>query len=235
MVNFTVVEQNGRLSIGEQTTQTFDDYEPESLADEGEKVYPLTVRPGECLEYEVLGASNFQLLPGKTVRSGDRIRFEIVGSGAGKKMGLDMTTAVSFETPLCDVYLNGEKVGEQVGEEGTIAINVVYPVEEAFWRDYQAVEDNWNQTTAAQGLLYHGEIRLESNVVAVEFGYTEQAVVQVQGKNGPVDVPIERGVTNVTVDRETGVVLEQTRDAGGRQASYHIVLVDSSVTSAQLP
>ena len=65
-------------------------------------------------------------------------------------------------------------------------------------------------------------------MVAVEFGYTEPAVIQVQGREGPVDVPIERGVTSVTVDRETGVVLEQARDASGSQASYHIVLVDSS-------
>ena len=72
-------------------------------------------------------------------------------------------------------------------------------------------------------------------MVVIEFGYTEQAVVQVQGKNGPVDVSIERGVTNVTVDRETGIMLEQRRDASGSQASYNIVLVDSSVTSAQLP
>lgn len=222
-VNFTVVEHNGRLSIGEQMTQTFD------VPAEGEMVYPLAVEPGEWLEYEVVSANNFQLLPGTAVQPGDRIRFEIVGSGTGKKMGLYMTTGLSFEVPLCDVYVNGEEVGEQVGEEGTIAINVVYPVEEAFWRDYQAVEDNWNETTAAQGLPYHGEIRLESDVVVIEFGYTESAVVQVQGREGPVDVPIERGVTSITVDRGTGVVLEQTRDASGSQASYHIVLVDSSV------
>ena len=228
-MNFTVVEHNGRLSIGEQTTQTLD------VPAEGEMVYPLAVEPGEWLEYEIVSASNFQLLPSVAVQPGDKVRFEIVGSGTSKKMGLDMTTAVSFETPLCDVYLNGEKVGEQVGEEGTIAINVVYPVEEAFWRDYQAVEDNWNQTTAAQGLPYHGEIRLESDVVVIEFGYTESAVVQVQGREGPVDVPIERGVIQATVDRETGVVLEQTRDASGSQASYHIVLVDSSIIGARLP
>lgn len=41
------------------------------------------------------------------------------------------------------------------------------------------MEDNWNETTAAQSLPYHGEIRLESDVVVVEFGYTESAVVQV--------------------------------------------------------
>jgi hypothetical protein len=221
-VNFTVVEHNGRLSIGEQTTQTFD------VPAEGEMVYPLAVEPSEWLEYEVVSASNFQLLPGTAVQQGDRVRFEVVGSGTGKKMGLDMTTAVSFETPLCDAYVNGEKAGEQVGEEGTIAINVIYPVAVEFWQDYQAVEANWNETTAAEGLPYHGEIWVESDVVTVEFGYTEPAVIQVQGRQGPVDVPIERGVTSVTVDRETGVVLEQTRDAGGSQASYHIVLVDSS-------
>ncbi|RLC54092.1 MAG: hypothetical protein DRI80_19515 [Chloroflexota bacterium] len=34
MVRFTAVEHNGRLSIGEQTTHTFDDYEPEALPDD---------------------------------------------------------------------------------------------------------------------------------------------------------------------------------------------------------
>ena len=34
VVRFTVVEHNGRLSIGEQTTHTFDDYEPEALPDD---------------------------------------------------------------------------------------------------------------------------------------------------------------------------------------------------------
>lgn len=230
VVDFTVVERNGRLSIGEQVAQVFDTYDPQDLPAEGEKVYPLAVGPGEWLEYEVVSASNFQLLPGTAVQPGDKVRFEIVGSGTAKKMGLDMTTAVSFETPLCDVYVNGEKAGEQVGEEGTITLfPIVYPVEESFWQDYQAVEANWNETTAAEGLLYHGEIGVESDVVTVEFGYAEPAVIQVQGREGPVDVPIERGVTTITVDRGTGIVLEQARDASGSQASYHIVLVDSSV------
>ena len=241
VVSFTVVERGGALSIGEQVIQVFDTYEPQDLpaamptevseaADAvSEKVYPLAVSPGEWLEYEVVSASNFQLLPGTAVQPGDKVRFEIVGSGAARKMGLDMTTAVSFETPLYDVYVNGEQVGERVGEEGTIAINVIYPVAVEFWQDYQAVEANWNETTAAEGLPYHGEIRVESDMVAVEFGYTEPAVIQVQGREGPVDVPIERGVTTITVDRGTGIVLEQTRDASGSQASYHIVLVDSRV------
>jgi len=34
VVRFTVVEHNGRLSIGEQMTHTFDDYEPEALPDD---------------------------------------------------------------------------------------------------------------------------------------------------------------------------------------------------------
>ncbi len=36
VVDFTVVEHDGRLSIGEQTTQTFDDYQPQQLPAEGE-------------------------------------------------------------------------------------------------------------------------------------------------------------------------------------------------------
>ena len=140
VVSFTVVERDGALSIGEQVIQVFDTYEPQDLPAAmptevseavdavSEKIYPLAFGPGEWLEYEIVSASNFQLLPGIAVQQGDRVRFEIVGSRTGKKMGLDMTTAVSFETPLCDVYVNGEKAGEQVGEEGTIAINVIYPV-----------------------------------------------------------------------------------------------------------
>lgn len=205
---------------------------PNSVSGSG-VVYPLIVGPGEWLEYEIVSASNFQLLPGIAVQQGDKVRFEIVGSVMGKKMGLDMTTAVSFETPLCDVYLNGEKVGEQVGEVGTIAITIVYPIEELFWQDYQAVEANWNETTAAQGLPYHGEIQVESDMVSIEFGYTGPAMVEIQGRDGPVDVPIERGVTSITVDRGTGIVQEQTRDASGGQASYHIILLDSSAVGVR--
>lgn|GEM_PF-1877770 len=204
------------------------EYEPQDLLTEGEKVYPLVVDHGEWLEYEIVSANNFQLLPGVAVQQGDKVKFETVDSGTGKKMGLDMTTAVSFEVPLCDVYLNGEKVGERVGEVGTITVNVIFPVEGAFWQDYQAVEDNWNETTAAADLPYHGEIHVEGNRVLVVFGYTESAVVQAQGRDGPVDVPIERGVTSIAVDRVTGIVLEQTRDATGSQPAYHFVLVDSS-------
>jgi len=36
VVNFTVVEHNGRLSIGEQVTHVFDDYQPQQLPAEGE-------------------------------------------------------------------------------------------------------------------------------------------------------------------------------------------------------
>lgn len=214
---------------GTPTPDISGDVTQDPVVSDESKVYPLAVEPGEWLEYEIVSTDNFQLIPPYAVQQGDRVRFEIVGSGTEAKMGLDMTTAVSFETTLCNVYVNGEQVGEQVGEAGTIAINVVYPVAAEFWQDYQAVEDNWNETTAAEGLPYHGEIRVESDVVAVEFGYTEPAVVQVPGRDGPVDVPIERGVIHATVDRETGIVLEQTRDASGSQASYHIVLVDSSV------
>lgn len=191
-------------------------------------VYPLIIGPGEWLEYEIVSASEFQLIPGVLLQQGDKVRFEIIGSVTETKMGLDMTTTVSFETALCDVYLNGEKIGEQVGEAGTIAITIVYPVEELFWQDYQAVEENWNKTTAAEGLPYHGEIQIGSDAVSVEFGLTEPAVIEIQGREGPVDVPVERGVTIITVDRETGIVQEQTRDTGGSQASYHIVLLDSS-------
>jgi len=100
VVDFTVVERNGKLSIGEQVTHVFDDDESQATPDEGEKVYPLAVGSGEWLEYEIVSASNFQPLPGIAVQQGDRVRFEIVGSGTGKKMGLDMTTAVSFEVPF---------------------------------------------------------------------------------------------------------------------------------------
>ncbi len=198
------------------------------LAAEGEIPYALALEPGDWLEYEVVDASNFQLLPGATLQPGDKVRFEIVDRGTGAKMGLDMTTTVSFETPLCDVYVNGERVGEQVGDVGSMAVNVVYPVAAEFWQDYARVEANWNEMTAAQGLPYHGEIRVEGNRVRIEFGYTEPAVVEVRSSKGAVEVPIERGVTNATVDRGTGVVLEQTRDASGGQASYHIRLVDGS-------
>lgn len=36
VINFTIVEHNGRLSIGEQVTHVFDDYEPQQLPAEGE-------------------------------------------------------------------------------------------------------------------------------------------------------------------------------------------------------
>ena len=144
-----------------------------------------------------------------------------------------MVTAVSFDVPLCDVYVNGEQVGERVGKAGTISINAVYPVDDGFWQDYQEVEKNWNETTAVEGLPYHGEIQVESDLVFINFGYSESDVIQVQGHDGPVDVPIERFVTNVVVNRKTGIVLDQTRDAGGGQASYQIVLIASSVLSAR--
>ena len=55
-------------------------------------VYPIMFGPGEWLEYEIVSASNFQLIPSIAVQQ-----------------------AVSYEIPLCGVYLNGEKVREQVG------------------------------------------------------------------------------------------------------------------------
>lgn len=201
---------------------------PDEPAEIEEMVYPLIIEEETWLEYEVVSADNFQLLPGVNVQQGDSVRFEVTGSSMDTKMGLDMQTAVSYKVPIGNVYVNGEKVGEQLGVPGTIAVTFAYPVDDLFWRDYQAVEDNWNQVTDEQGLSYQGEIHLNKENVFIEFGYTEPGVVQVPGRDGPVDISIERGVFNITVDRDTGIMLEQTRDASGDQASYHLVLRDSN-------
>lgn len=198
-----------------------------------EKVYPLVVGEGIWLEYEVFSANNFQLLPGVTLQPGDRIRFEMTGSSNDKKMGLDMITTVSYEVPVGAVFVNGEKVAEQIGKAGTIAVTFAYPVDNQFWQDYQAVEDNWNQMTAEQGLSYHGEIRFQDNEVLIDFGYTEPGVTQVLGRDGPIEIPIERGVFSVIVDRDTGIMLEQKRDADCNHASYHIKLMDSNTDIIQ--
>ena len=53
------------------------------------KVYPLEIGPGEWLEYEIVSANNCQLIPATAAQQGDRVRFEIVGSGTRKKIGRD--------------------------------------------------------------------------------------------------------------------------------------------------
>ena len=105
-------------------------------------------------------------------------------------MGLDMTTAVSFEVPLCDVYVNGEQVGERVGEEGTIAINVVYPVEEAFRfvlaisQVLQDVSNVWNVLGYCGGFAAGTWVGL----VIEEKLAMSYAIVQVISQNDGVEI-----------------------------------------------
>lgn len=196
-------------------------------------VYPLAVSPGTWLAYRVITATAFQITPGVLLEANDEVRFEVVGATSGTKMGLDMVTQVSYEVPLVDVFVNDEQVATAVGEPGTIGVTMIFPVAEGFWQDYQAVEENWNTVTASEGLPYHGEIRTEDGLTVVEFGYTEPTVLEIQGRDGPVKMPIERGVTVIRVDPATGVVVQQTRDASGGQAAYDMTLTDSSVETAR--
>lgn len=206
---FTIVKRDGKLTIGEQVSQVFDTYKPHYLHNEGEKVYPLMVGHGQWLEYEVISASNFTL--GNPIQVGDRIRYEIVDTKIGQKMSLDGKIVLLHEAPICDLYVNGEKVADQV-EQG-----ILFPADVQFWHDYQAIEVNWEKESAKVGRVYKSEIRIESNRVLFEYSLDTTSW------------------TRLSVDRETGIVLDFERvvDMQGKETSYHLVLIDSSVMTSQ--
>ena len=210
VVGFTVVERNRKLSIGEQVTQVFDDYDPQDLPAEGEKVYPLAVSPGEWLEYEIVSACNFTLR--SSIQVGDRIRYEIIDTKTGQKVSLDGKIVILHEVPICDLYVNGEKVAEQV-EQG-----ILFPADVQFWNDYQAIEVNWEKEASKMGRAYESEIRIESDRILFEYS---------------LDIT---SWTRISTDRGTGIVLDLERvvDMQGNQVSYHFVLADTSVMGVRL-
>lgn len=175
-----------------------------------EQVYALAVSPGEWLEYEIVSARNFTLR--SSIQVGGRIRYEIVDTKTGQKVSLDGKIVILHEVPICDLYVNGEKVAEQV-EQG-----ILFPADVQFWRDYEAIELNWEKEASKMGRAYESEVRIESDRILFEYS---------------LDIT---SWTRISTDRGTGIVLDLERvvDMQGNEASYHFVLADTSVMGVRL-
>ena len=173
-----------------------------------EKMFTLAFGSGEWFEYEVVDAINSTLY-GVTIQNGDRVRYEIVGTGVKQKRSFDFETVLTHQVPLCDVYVNGDKIVEK------IYTPVVYPNSLRFWEEYQMIEANWITEFAKTDPIYDSEIQFGTKEILIEFSFEGIAL------------------SKVFVDKENGTVLdlESTVDLHGIQMSYHIVHVSSSLAN----
>lgn len=72
----------------------------------GYSVYSLGVKEGNWVEYNVVEAENYEFFA--EIRSGDMLRFEVVGIKTQDRMYPNGTVVFQVEVPVCDVFLNGE-------------------------------------------------------------------------------------------------------------------------------
>ena len=171
-----------------------------------EKMYTLAFGCGEWFEYKVVNAKNSTLY-GIPIQNGDSVRYEIVGTGVKQKRCLDFETVLVYYVPLCDVYINGDKVAQK------IETLIMYPNDLQFWKEYQMIEANRITEFAGSDLRYDSKMQFGTKEILIDFSFEGTTL------------------TTIFVDKENGAVLdlERTVDMNGIQMSYHIVQVSSGL------
>lgn len=87
----------------------------------GYPMYALGVKEGDWVEYDVLEAENYKFFA--EIYSGDKLRFEVVDIEVQERMYPNGTVVFEVEAPVCDVFLNGEHIGNNV----TLGEMIFYP------------------------------------------------------------------------------------------------------------
>ena len=181
----------------------------------GYSMYKLGVRVGDWVEYKVVEAENYKFFV--KVRSGDKIRFEVLGIKVQEKMYPNGTVAFEVEAPVCDVFLNGESIQRNV----TLSEMLILPNGEEHWRDLEKIEEIWKKEAPKYGTNYDSDITIGRDTVF--FSYQMEGAVN--------------GGTKQTVHKDTGIALEFERYSyvGDKRSEYRLVISNTNVPGVLTP
>lgn len=129
----------------------------------GYPMYALGVKEGDWVEYDVLEAENYKFFA--EIYSGDKLRFEVVDIEVQERMYPNGTVVFEVEAPVCDVFLNGEHIGNNV----TLGEMIFYPKgeEQIVHKDTEIALDFERYTYARENRTeYHLKI-CDTNVSGV--------------------------------------------------------------------
>ena len=174
-------------------------------------VFALVIDQGEWFEYEVVDVKKSSLY-GIPLQKGDRIRYEVVGIRVKHKRCFDFKNVLEYQVPLCNVYINNDKVAENIDA------TMVYPNDLQFWEEYQMIETNWKTEFAGSDLRYDSKIQFGTKDILIDLSFEGTTL------------------TRIFVDNENGAVLDLERivNMNGMQMSYHIVQVSSGPADISL-
>jgi hypothetical protein len=177
--------------------------------------YNLAVQDGDWVEYTVTEAENWEFFT--KITPGDLLRFNIVGSQIHERMYPNTTVAFEVEDAVCDVYLNGELIQENV----TLSEMLFYPNGEPHWVALEKIEESWMETAPLYGVDYSSNITIGKDTVLFS------------SRSGG-------GITagfNVEIHKKTGVALEFKRYliTGSNDWMYLLEIKDTNVSGIMTP
>ena len=166
--------------------------------------YKLYARKGDWAEYIVLTARGFVVLSQHMLDRGDKLRFVLTGTNTTPVHMPDGSVAFYMEQPLCDIYLNGEKVAERTSmmQEGLLVLPMLpfTPAEDAFWADLRDVIAAWNRTLREEGNCTVEICRFEETADEVRIA------VGITNTTGGLFPAMSSYRCNCTYDRQVGVL-----------------------------
>ena len=181
----------------------------------GYSMYDLGIKEGDWVEYNVVEAENYEFFA--EIHSGDRLRFEVVGTKTQDRMYPNGTVAFQVEVPVCDVFLNGKCIQRNV----ELSEMLFCPKGEEHWRELEKIEETWKEEAPKYGTNYDSDITIGRDTVF--FSYQMEGAVN--------------GGTKQTIHKDTGVALELDRYSyvGEKRSEYRLVIVDTNVSGILAP
>ena len=166
--------------------------------------YKLYARKGDWAEYVVLTARGLVMLSQHMLDRGDKLRLVLTGTNTTPVRMPNGSVAFYMEQPLCDIYLNGEKVAERTSmvQEGRLVLPMLpfTPAEDAFWADLRNVIAAWNRTLREEGNCTVEICRFEETADEVRI------VMGITNTTGGLFPAISSYRCNCTYDRQAGVL-----------------------------
>ena len=181
----------------------------------GYPMYELGVKEGDWVEYDVLEAENYEFFA--EIHSGDKLRFEVVDIEVQERMYPNGTVVFEVEAPVCDVFLNGEHIGNNV----TLGEMIFYPKGEEHWRSLDKIEDVWKIEDPKYGTMHESYMTFGQDTV--NFSYRMEGAVN--------------GGTKQIVHKDTGIALDFERYTYAREnrTEYHLKICDTNVSGVLDP